>query len=398
MQPVVGGAFLSSNTNTVIEPNTTYRVTLIGTQLRYYKNGTQTQLITVTRGSFREPTATTKVGAWASGAGFGGFYRGHLYDIKIGGTLWTMADRNQTIQLPLPSGLGAELLNLNNIVWEASANRSAANDVISYTGVDSWGERAFRIPITVSPNVPYLVEFDVLEGYTEGQTIRFILNDKTGSGSPHVIPVTWPESLIFDTTSAYYGSFTNLQVRNGKVRGMFILPNATNLNWWISVRSQSSQQGRQIRLKGLSIKPLLEDDGVNLWAGRNLSPANAASVTTNTSGSSWTITRTGSAVPSDGGRSGDITTLEVGALYAFSVNASAPIHLANYDGGFVLKGQSQSNLLIFRAMSANKLYVSPVSLNTAVTITAPRLVKLSSLCNPLTLNNVVPEQWQEIPA
>jgi hypothetical protein len=124
MQLVVGGAFLSSNTNVPpVEPNTTYRCQLVGGQLRYFRNGVQTQLINVTRGTFREPTATTKIGAWGSGAGFGGHYSGILYNIRINEVLWEMSNRAQAIQPSTPAGNDMTLVNTTSDRWQQVACR-----------------------------------------------------------------------------------------------------------------------------------------------------------------------------------------------------------------------------------------------------------------------------------
>lgn len=399
MQVLLGGNYMSSNSNTVVSPNNKYRMTLIGNVLTFFLNGVVRQVINVTRGSFREPSALTKIGCTQLGGvnTFGDFYQGFIKNIKISGSLWPLSDKNLNIQLPNPNALGAELISLDSILWDSGAVIGSVNgNEISYTASDSWGQRGFRFPIKVKPYTAYFVEADI-EGYSQNDTVIIILNDRTDSGLPHVNPTTWPytPSVEYDKSSNYYGAFYGFSISGGKFRGVFYIPGATNLDWYFSLRRVTGQNGLNIKIRNLSVKPLWVDEGSNLWGGRNLSTANAATVSTNVNGTSWTVTRTGSAIPADGARSGDISNLEVGSIYAFSVNSNSPVHLAIYDSGFVLKEQSRSNTLIFRAQAVNKLYVCPAASNTAVTVTNPQLVKIAKLCNPITLFNTNPDRWED---
>jgi len=115
MQLNFGNAF--NNLLTIAQgfkPSTRYGLTLIGTEAKVYEGGLAGTLVNTTafvRGAVREPTAPTIIGARQSGAGnFVNFFSGLQYDIKINGVLWEMGDRNQSIQLPTPTGLGAELI------------------------------------------------------------------------------------------------------------------------------------------------------------------------------------------------------------------------------------------------------------------------------------------------
>ncbi len=108
---------VTSNLMTVAQgfkAQTRYGLTLIGTEAKIYEvglSGTLVRTTTFTRGAAREPTAQTLIGCRGAGAGaYANFFSGLQYDIKINGTLWEMGDRNQSIQLPTPTGLGAELI------------------------------------------------------------------------------------------------------------------------------------------------------------------------------------------------------------------------------------------------------------------------------------------------
>jgi hypothetical protein len=117
--------------------STRYGLTLIGTEAKIYEGGLGGTLIrttTFTRGTAREPTAPTLIGCRGNGAGsYANFFSGLQYDIKINGTLWEMGDRNQSIQLPTPSGLGAEL-----ITQSVLENPASKGSQWTYLGGGRW--------------------------------------------------------------------------------------------------------------------------------------------------------------------------------------------------------------------------------------------------------------------
>lgn len=102
----VGGVERGTAPAIVYQPNTKYRWRLQGTTINLWINDVLQPAMSFTRGTAREPSAVTTIGAAVNSF----FYLGVLRDIKINGTLWPIADANQTIQLPEPSGLGAELI------------------------------------------------------------------------------------------------------------------------------------------------------------------------------------------------------------------------------------------------------------------------------------------------
>lgn len=392
LELIVGGVWRK-----VTAPRTgQYRLLLVGNRLQLFRNGVQTYDDIFTRGAAREPAAVTSIG-WRPDTDR---YIGTIYNLRINGILYPIADHNQAIQLPSPKGLGPELINLTNIIWDsASSDTFVSGDSFGFTALDTWGQRSFRIPITIQANVPYLFDIEVTGGYSEGGMIRVTLNDKLGDGAPHVTPVTVGAggNTPFDVSSAYYGSYRDFgRVTNGRVRGIIMVPNATNLNWFIGLRAQNNQNGRVVRLRNLTMRPLWAVTATELWVGRNMINANNATTTTVNSGVSWTVNRTGTSVPADGCRSTDFTNLIVGELYLFTIASTAPVVLALYDGSFNMIAQAQSNALIFRAVAVNKLYVSPVPQNQQVSLTSASVRKLDSLCNPLTLINTNPDRWQEV--
>ncbi len=116
--------------------STRYGLTLIGTEAKIYEGGlggTLVRTTTFTRGAAREPTAQTSIGARNNSGSYANFFSGLQYDIKINGTLWEMGDRNQTIQLPTPTGLGTEL-----ITQSVLENPASKGSQWTYLGGGRW--------------------------------------------------------------------------------------------------------------------------------------------------------------------------------------------------------------------------------------------------------------------
>lgn len=119
IQVVAGGSFSSTAAAPTLQPNTSYRITLIGATLSFWLNGALFSSFSFTRGGVREPTSQTAVGARTSGAvgSFTSYYQGILYNVKINGTLWPIADRNQSVQPSIPAGNNMTGANLNPDRW-----------------------------------------------------------------------------------------------------------------------------------------------------------------------------------------------------------------------------------------------------------------------------------------
>lgn len=93
--------------------NTKYGLTLIGTEAKLYLGGlggTLLRTVTFPRGAAREPSAVTTIGCRTSSGTFANFFEGKQHDIKINGVFWPIEANSQILQLPLPNGLGADLI------------------------------------------------------------------------------------------------------------------------------------------------------------------------------------------------------------------------------------------------------------------------------------------------
>ena len=123
MQLNFGNAF--TNLLTIAQgfkPATRYGLTLVGTTAQIFEGGLGGALVNTTaftRGTVREPTAPTIIGARQSGVGnFVAFFQGLQYDIRINGVLWEMGNRNEAIQPSTPAGNNMTLVNTTSDRWQ----------------------------------------------------------------------------------------------------------------------------------------------------------------------------------------------------------------------------------------------------------------------------------------
>lgn len=112
-------------------PSTKYGIRYSGTTLETYQNGQLIRSVTFTRGTAREPTAQTFIGTRAGSPAT--YFQGLMPDIKINGTYYPLADADQAIQLPTPSGLGGEL-----ITQQVLENPAAKGSQWTYLGAGRW--------------------------------------------------------------------------------------------------------------------------------------------------------------------------------------------------------------------------------------------------------------------
>lgn len=116
----IGGAVVAAANAGTFLAGEKLRLTLSGASLNVYKaSGALVKATTYTRGLAREPLAVTSVGARTSGAAgvYSEYFRGLQYNVKINGTLWPMADRNQAVQPSIPAGNNMTGANLNPDRW-----------------------------------------------------------------------------------------------------------------------------------------------------------------------------------------------------------------------------------------------------------------------------------------
>lgn len=103
------------------EPNKKYWLSLVGATFTLAKESNTNIIRTgsYVKGVAREPLAVTCIGARTDGAigTYSIFAKGIQRDVKINGTLWPMADRNQSIQPSVPAGNNMTISNATSANW-----------------------------------------------------------------------------------------------------------------------------------------------------------------------------------------------------------------------------------------------------------------------------------------
>ncbi len=160
---VVGGATYDTVASGIdFRIPATYRLLVLSTELIITVNGVERLKVGYVRGVVREPAAPTVICAQNLSGVFGSFFSGPIYNIRINGVLWPIQDRNQTIQLPQPSGLGAELITptvLENPAVKGSQWTYLGAGRWQYIGDGSLNELQF-ITSAAQPNSGFL-EFEI---------------------------------------------------------------------------------------------------------------------------------------------------------------------------------------------------------------------------------------------
>lgn len=114
----IGGSPIVNITQNINIATGLWRVSYSGTAVNVYLDGALVHSNpNIVRGIGREPSAPTRIGVRNNGGTFVEFFQGVLYNIKINGVLWPMADRNQTIQPSIPNGNNMTGANLNPDRW-----------------------------------------------------------------------------------------------------------------------------------------------------------------------------------------------------------------------------------------------------------------------------------------
>ncbi len=395
LQMVLGGNFMITNINSPpLEPNTTYRASLSGTTLRYFRNGVQNQMVTVSRGTAREPSAPTKIGAWGSNAAFGGFYRGHIKWIRINGVLWPLNERDHINQLPKSSAVESLQAKAYNACSTGLLPLTVDDDgysVITLNGLQTWSYAAFNIPVV--PGMTYVIE--TIADF-QGSNIFYSTTNDTASGAVELRNVqNTPANKVSRQVITAHPSLARpfmLITRNG----------------------QNAMTGTY-RHKFLRAFPIGIPTGPELVANGNFD-TDASGWFTNGGGQiAWSSGRAVLSLQAGiQSRMERSIVLEPGELYiatadiiTFSGTTIARLNiLRGMPGNYAGIQNAQVNIIqnkivnIFRAPAADAL-VQIVGDSTnagSITVDNVSVRKLKDVYNPIALNNVVPEQWQEIPA
>lgn len=366
-----------------LKTSTKYGVTLLGTTCSIYEGGLDGPFIrsqTFFKGTAREPAARTLIHSRGNGAGsFGQFSKGIQRDIKINGVLWPIADRNQSIQLPLPTGLGDEL-------WLAR-NMSGANNAVVTT-----------IVTNAEWDVTRTGAADLADGARSG-------NFSMPVGVPHIFEVEsdGPVNLV-----VYTSGFTLIAIQRLSNRIVFT-PTTTQTLLYVC----PANANQTVRIKKPSVKSLLTINTTEVVSNGNFSNGitgwnTIAGGSIGVNSGQVTLT-TAAGQPS---RFEQQLTLEQGNYYIaevdlISLNTVTGLRLLisrSTAGNFALIGDvnratpGKATVIFFATAPDAIIQVRGDGVN-AGTLVADNvsLKKINNICNPLTLVNTTPDRWQEVP-
>lgn len=262
-------------------PNTKYRVLFTGSTVTLYSASGQVLVSkSFPRGAVREPSAVTTVGAVSNGSGgFNGYFRGVQRDVKINGVRWPMADYNQAIQLPQPSGLGAELFANPSLSNEASGwgriNATAVNEGQFLRLINTTPAAGFIFQtITTVAGVKYVVR--VNSAIATGTALRITINSGgsaayTGSiSNKNIVASEIGQQLFLEfeaiSSQTTIGFFVNgatvgnsvviskVEVKPLGTCNPMTISNAASTNWMQVVDDYVSKFRKVLRLDGIGVR------------------------------------------------------------------------------------------------------------------------------------------------
>lgn len=374
LQLLIGGVF-SGNMGQPLEANTTYRVTLIGSSLIFYKNGAVILSTTFNRGSARESNAVTGIAARNTAAtSWGSFYQGQIIDLKINGVLYPIADRNQSIQLPQPSGLGVELITPT--VLENPASKGSQ---WTYLGGGRWQYVGNGT----------LNSLDFISGINQPDAgfVEFEVESYSGTGA-----MTCAQSNAT-------GRFNSVGIK----RYFFTTKGGSGGNTFQFKRSDSVPISCII--KNISFKPLLTT-GASLVSNGDFAAVGTWVVGANsaiTNGelqinvASSTVTRQPVATEN---------TKDYLITYTVKSITSGAVRVLLYGNGTHYIGPDRTAAGTYTEIA--RFHTSGGSFTNSVNIQAGHtgaanvvvdnvsVLEITSLCNPLLLTNTTSDRWQEI--
>lgn len=219
-----------------------WKSTLIGNVWTVYKNGTIVHTSTIIRGTGREPAAKTYVGTRLSGGSFIDYISGLILNLKINGTLWPMADRNQDIQLPSPSGLGADNIGTAIFTTPSGYNNitlgTADSLIVTGVGSPSRAAKSFITPVS-----SFLVECNLID--TTSSITMFIRNGSSAGSGTVIVSlllqrglnrilfnrISGDANILFTSGAASDFSVSNISIRQIGSCNPMTISNATSANW-----------------------------------------------------------------------------------------------------------------------------------------------------------------------
>jgi hypothetical protein len=222
------------------------RLSLIGSTstLRNLTRGTNT-IRSFTRGVAREPNAQTVIGARTNGVigSFAAFFSGIQRDVTINGITYPIDDSKQAVQLPEPSGLGAEIL-INPQMTVAAANWSKDSITVS------------NLPVGVRlTNTRPSYAGGVLQTFATTQGVKYVVRIKVNGISTTTPATTCRVSVNTGTTGIYTGS---LYAANHTVdkQYLFLVFTADAAQATLKIMANTAEQSGYVEISDVTLKPL----------------------------------------------------------------------------------------------------------------------------------------------
>ena len=239
---VVIGGILFNRSEINYASDGRYRLTRVAGDVSVYRNGSLVTTFSAASWTVREPAAPTNIGCRLndSTSAVRDFFQGVLYDVKINGTLWPIAERNQSIQLPEPSGLGAELFANPSLSNEASGwgriNATAVNEGQFLRLINTTPAAGFIFQtITTVAGVKYVAR--VNSAISTGTALRITINN--------------------GSSAAYTGSISNKNVAASEIgQQLFLEFEAISSQTTIGFFVNGATVGNSVVIEKVETKPL----------------------------------------------------------------------------------------------------------------------------------------------
>lgn len=219
-------------------PNRKYFLNLIGNTYSVAKD-ISTNIIssgTFVRGTAREPTAITRIGARGAGVGVSSIFSAGLqYDVKINGVLYPMNSKDQKVLIPSPSGLGSELITPSVLT-----NPASVGNQWTYLGNGRWQyigdgtSNVLQFIATASQPIASYLEFEVESISGTMRCFSNILNIGTNQSDPVFSTVGVKRWFILNKDLGSAGSSVTFSRQNAGVAASCIIKNISFKPLWIS--------------------------------------------------------------------------------------------------------------------------------------------------------------------
>lgn len=360
-----------------------YRITYSGVTYTVFYNGVMLRSGSFTRGVEREFNAVTLIGCRNSAGTFTEYVLGRLFDVKISGVLYRIADRDQPIQLPQPSGLGAELITqsvLENPVLKGTQWTYLGGGRWQYVGDGSYNSLRF-LSSASHPAAGY-IEFEV-ESITGQMRCTSGFNP---AGSANVTFST------VGTKRAYYSIFS--------------------LDTQLEFARNSAGAPASCIIKNISFKPLYTADATNIVVNGDFS--NGATGWAAYSGGAISVTSgqaTLTTAASQNSRFERGVVLETDAYYEISadlISVSGAVFgrmtlCRDLPGNYRVIARAERSaagkmVAVIKAPANDAIIQIQGDSTNAGTVVVDNVSirKITGLCNPCALINTNSDRWSEM--